>query len=311
MSNLKRNINRFFVKNRDKGIPNLMLFICVGNAVVYLAWRLFNAALPNFLFFDAALVMKGQVWRLFSYIFTFACGPSFLFSTFIGAIFSILFYFWIGRTLEAVWGTARFNIFYLSGILLSDIYALLLYWIFGIDIVITSNYINLSMFLAVATLIPEQRILLMMIIPVKMKWLAWFDVGFTLIGVISGLVNAFLYSFLGPFITTAYILAAFFPLVALANYALFFGRDMKNLLPKFQRIRRKKTFSSVKTDAQPNPNWANNYRSTSGARPYRHKCTVCGRTDTDCPDLEFRYCSKCAGYFCYCIDHINNHTHVQ
>ena len=43
---------------------------------------------------------------------------------------------------------------------------------------------------------------------------------------------------------------------------------------------------------------------------YTHKCTVCGRTDTDYPDLEFRYCSKCNGYYCYCIDHINNHVHI-
>ena len=311
MSNLKRNINRFFLKNRDKGIPNLMLYICAGNAVVYLFWRFFNEALPSYLFFDAALVMQGQVWRLFSFVFTFACGPSFLFSTFIGAVFSILFYFWIGRTLETVWGTARFNAFYLSGIILSDLYALLLYWIFGAKIIMSSHYINLSMFLAVATLIPEQRIYLMMIIPIKMKWLAWFDIGVMLYGVVSGLIDAILVSSFGPVITVTYVLAAFFPLVALANYALFFGRNMKNLLPTFSRSRRKKTFTSAKTDAQPNPNWANKYRSASGERPYRHKCTVCGRTDTDCPDLEFRYCSKCAGYFCYCIDHINNHTHVQ
>ena len=34
------------------------------------------------------------------------------------------------------------------------------------------------------------------------------------------------------------------------------------------------------------------------------------RTDTDYPNLEFRYCSKCNGYYCYCIDHINNHVHI-
>jgi len=42
---------------------------------------------------------------------------------------------------------------------------------------------------------------------------------------------------------------------------------------------------------------------------YHHKCAVCGRTDTDYPGLEFRYCSRCAGYHCFCIDHINNHIH--
>ena len=62
---------------------------------------------------------------------------------------------------------------------------------------------------------------------------------------------------------------------------------------------------------KPNPNWASGYQSKSGQKPYRHKCTVCGRTDADYPNLEFRYCSKCKGYYCYCIDHINNHAHIQ
>ena len=44
---------------------------------------------------------------------------------------------------------------------------------------------------------------------------------------------------------------------------------------------------------------------------YLHKCSVCGATDTDHPELEFRYCSKCNGYFCYCEDHISNHTHIE
>ena len=44
-------------------------------------------------------------------------------------------------------------------------------------------------------------------------------------------------------------------------------------------------------------------------KPYTRKCEVCGRTDTDFPELEFRYCSRCAGYHCFCIDHINDHRH--
>ena len=44
---------------------------------------------------------------------------------------------------------------------------------------------------------------------------------------------------------------------------------------------------------------------------YIHKCAVCGKTDTDYPDEEFRYCSKCNGYYCYCSEHIHNHVHIQ
>ena len=44
---------------------------------------------------------------------------------------------------------------------------------------------------------------------------------------------------------------------------------------------------------------------------YRHKCAVCGITDADDPNMEFRYCSKCDGYYCYCMNHINNHVPVS
>lgn len=311
MGNLRRDYNRFLTRNRNKGIPNLMLWICIGNAAVFLVWRFVNSNLPGYLYFNAAAIMRGEVWRLFSYIFTFACGPTFLFSTLLGALISIMFYYWIGSMLEAIWGTFRFNLYYLCGILLSDLYCMLLFWIFDYPAMLTSHYINLSMFLAVATLVPEQRVLLMMILPVKMKWLAWVDIAFTLYGIISGLVQAVKISFLGAFYTTAYVLIALIPLVALLNYLLFFGRNVKNLLPSLPRRRKKKQSYAPPKNAQPNPDWAKNYHSSTGQRPYHHKCTVCGRTDTDCPDLEFRYCSKCKGYFCYCIDHINNHTHVQ
>lgn len=315
MSNIRRDYNRFITRNRNKGIPNLMLWICAGNAIVFLFWKFFDTNLPSYLYFNAEAIMHGQIWRLFSYIFTFASGPSFLLSNILGAFFSIMFYYWIGSVLEGVWGTFRFNIFYLCGILLSDLYAMLLYWIFDASLMITSHYINLSMFLAVATLVPEQRVYFMLIIPVKMKWLAWIDIAVTLYGIIQKfvtLVQLLRIADIGAFYTVGSVLIILFPLVALLNYLLFFGRNVKELLPRLRRSphRRKQTRAKV-SEPQPNPDWAKNYRSSTGQRPYRHKCTVCGRTDAECPDLEFRYCSKCKGYFCYCIDHINNHTHVQ
>ena len=107
---------------------------------------------------------------------------------------------------------------------------------------------------------------------------------------------------------------------ALLNYFLFFGADCINVLPEFlqQKLRR----SGRRTNNQPNPNWAKAYKRTErrgdksktkvvDAPAYRHKCAVCGRTDVSNPELEFRYCSRCAGYYCYCQDHINNHAHIQ
>lgn len=315
MSNLKRNYNRFIFKHRDKGIPNLMLWICIGNAMVFLLWRFFGLELPSLLYFDSNAIMRGQVWRLFTYIFTFACEGNFLGSTVLGALFSILFYHWVGRMLEAVWGTLRFNLYYLCGILLTDLAAMVIHWIFGVPFLLNSHYVNLSLFLAVATLAPENRVLVMMFIPMKMKWLAWVDFLLTAHGIITGLFTCIqMWLLYGSFVGAAYLCIALLPLVALLNYFLFFGRGIVNVLPDWMkrlfRSRPKQNGTAYRAP-RPDPGWANNYRSSSGERPYRHKCTVCGRTDTNCPGLEFRYCSKCKGYFCYCIDHINNHNHVQ
>lgn len=43
----------------------------------------------------------------------------------------------------------------------------------------------------------------------------------------------------------------------------------------------------------------------------KHRCAICGRTEQDNPDLQFRFCSKCNGNYEYCNDHLFNHTHVQ
>ena len=184
-------------------------------------------------------------------------------------------------------------------------------------------YINLSLFLAAACLIPEQRVLVFFIVPVKMRIMALVN----LVLVVLELAQRY---YLFHTALPAGLLAAMLcvaPLAALLNFLLFLRGDVRNLSPRFAGRRvRKRDF--VKTDArftdedrrraesrrkteQPNADWAKNYRSADGEKPYHHKCTVCGRTDTSCPGLEFRYCSKCKGYFCYCIDHINNHTHIQ
>ncbi len=323
MNKLRRDFNRFLFRNRNKGIPNLMLYIGIGNLIVYFFSR-YDGGLQmyNWFCFSADKILRGQVWRLFTYIFTFGYEYSSGFFGFFLMLVAIYFYYWIGKTLEANWGTLRFNLFYLTGLLMMDIAALALHLVFSVEgmdlpLPVTVTYLNLSMFLAVATLIPEQKVLFMMFIPIKMKWLALVDLGLTAYQVVNGIYIAIIYwtKYHSAAIGVFYILIALFPLIALLNYFLFLGKDIKNLLPqRWQRSRRERkaarNFQS-KVDAEPNPDWAKNYRSSTGERPYRHKCTVCGRTDTDYPNLEFRYCSKCKGYYCYCIDHINNHVHIQ
>lgn len=302
MKNLRRNFERFCYRRQNAGIPNLMLFLAIGNVIVYLfSWIDQSNLLYNLLYFDGDKILHGQVWRLFSYVFTYlidGTGANIL----LGLI-SLLCYYFIGRMLEQHWGTFRFNLYYLCGVVLMDIAALL------IGCSASTTYLNMSLFLAIATIIPETRFLLFYIIPVKAKYLAWVDIILTLWSILSSFI-AFASAHL---LSVRVVFYCLFPLIALANYFLFFGKETANILPDSLRYRKTRTQRNYRaqTHARPNPNWANQYRSSTGEKPYRHKCTVCGRTDTDYPNLEFRYCSRCKGYYCYCIDHINNHEHIQ
>ena len=208
-------------------------------------------------------------------------------SFFLGLV-SLFCFYQFGRILEQYWGRFKFNLYYLTGVVMMDLAALLL----GGQA--TTEYLNISLFLAVATIAPEAKVMLYFIIPIKMKYMAWVYLGFTALSVVS------------TYLSNPYSLAWLFPLLALLNYFLFFGSDIRNVFTTRPRQR-----APRQPHARPNPNWANGYQSKNGERPYRHKCTVCGRTDTEYPNLEFRYCSKCKGYYCYCIDHINNHVHIQ
>ena len=293
MKNLRRDFERFCYRHQNKGIPNLMLYVAIGTAVVYLFMIIDPSnLLYSFFRFDRAAILHGQVWRLISYIFV---PSSIVFSgmdVLLLAI-SLYFYYYIGRVIEGQWGTFRFNLFYFSGVLILDIAALLL------NCTATVGSLNLSLLLAFATLFPENRVLIFFVIPLKMKYLAWFYFVLTIWQVLA-------YPF--PY--------NLFPIFALLNYFIFFGSDILGVLPDFLTRGRsgykKATFHGFTQKKQkPNPNWASGYQSKTGEKPYRHKCTVCGRTDTDYPNLEFRYCSKCNGYYCYCIDHINNHAHIQ
>ncbi len=286
MKELRRKFDRFLYNNRDKGIPNLMLLIAVGTLVSYFVILADQSGMfLNAISFSREKILHGQLWRLFTYIFVPQNTGIFLF-------LFLFAYYSIGRMVERAWGTLKFNLFYLSGVLIMDVAALIL------NTTATPFYLNLSLFLALATLYPDSQVLLMYIIPLKMKYLAWAYLLLLLVEVVQ--LN-------------------FFPLFAMLNYFLFFGRDCIHVLPDSwqDKLRGRSSYRS-----RPNANWAKSYQKrrtgTSHTGPrvvdapqYRHKCAVCGRTDVSNPELEFRYCSKCSGYYCYCQDHINNHAHIR
>ena len=292
MKNLRRNFERFCYQHRSKGIPNLMLYISIGAALVYIMSMVDKSnTLYNALCFDRALILQGQVWRLFTYVFTYNAGNVlFMF-------ISLLCYFTLGRAMENIWGTFRFNLFYFTGVVLMDIFCMI-FGGFRADV----YYLNMSLFLGYATLYPDAGFLLFYIIPVKAWIFALLDLVLTLVEVIQ-LTAAGLFPY------------NLFPLIAIANYFLFFGKDVVNVVPLTWRLNARRLFKKKpkqKTGTVPFPT-AGSYQATTASvkAPYTHKCTICGRTDVTNPELEFRYCSRCNGYHCYCEDHINNHTHIQ
>lgn len=285
MKNLRRSFARFLYNNRDKGIPNLMLYISIGTAIVYLM-SMRTPVLYNLLCFDRYSILHGQIWRLFTFPLTNS--SSNILFTFI----MLVCYYSLGRAMEASWGTLRFNLFYLTGIVLMDVYCM----IFGGYA--TAEYLNLSLFLAFATTYPNTQFLLLFVIPVRAWILA---LVYLVIVLVELLFSPFPYNL--------------FPVVALLNYFLFFGKDVLNVVPLSwqMNVRRlfKKGTSGQKAKTIPFPS-AGSYQATNAKpkAPYTHKCTICGRTDISNPELEFRYCSRCSGYHCYCSEHISNHEHI-
>ena len=129
----------------------------------------------------------------------------------------------------------------------------------------TTTYLNASLSLAIATIMPDARFLLFYIIPVKAKYLAWVDILLTAWGIVTSLLRCIGLGIL----TFRMTLFCLFPLLAVANYFLFFGKEAANLLPDFLRYRKTQTQKNFRAKAAPgpNPNWAGNYRSASGTRP--------------------------------------------
>ncbi len=291
---MKRRTNRFELfcfRNRNKGIPNLMLYISLGCALVYLISAASgNTVLYSLLCFDRASILQGQVWRLISYPLTFYNSNILL------MLVALVCYYSLGRAMENIWGTLKFNLFYLCGVVMMDIYCM----VFGGQASV--SYLNLSLFLSYATLFPDSQFLLFFIIPVKAWIFALFDLALVVMGL---LFDPFPYNF--------------FSVISLANYFLFFRGDVLNVIPlswrtNARRLFHKKNYAprQERPKTVPFPK-AGSYEATVATpqAPYTHRCTICGKTDVSHPDLEFRYCSRCNGYYCYCQEHISNHAHVE
>lgn len=283
MKKLSRAIDRFCLLHPNFGIANLMRYIVIGNVVLFLL-DMFSTQ-PGFLYtfaFSLNGLLNGEVWRLVTFLFVPEDGNPFWF------LLACYFYYMIGSTLERQWGTAKFTVYYLSGAVLTLLGAILAALITGTDcMVMGATYINLAMFFAFAALYPDAQVLMFFFIPVRIKWLALIDGVFF----VWGIATALLVGSWGN---------AVLPVVALLNFAVFFAPELSGFARR-EQARSKQATHFHNAVRQP--------QREQRAQGYRHKCAVCGRTDASDPQLQFRYCSKCAGYHCFCEEHIFNHVH--
>ncbi len=277
-------------KYHKYAIPNLMQYIVAGMAIVFV-FQLMNRDMEQFLYFSPLYIMQGQIWRLL----TFLVLP--LTNSIIWFIFSLLFAYFVGSSLEHYWGTFRFNVYYFIGVFGTMLSAIIMTLATGYDYQVGNYYIHTTMFLALATVAPNYEIRIYMILPVKLKYLGYI----TAAGLVLNLGSSL---FVGNY---ASVLAL---LISVANYLVFFGPGLLNKRKQdYRRAQFKQSHKPTgKTKAKrPMP------KSGKGEviQVAFHCCEVCGKTEVDDPNLEFRYCSKCEGRHEYCSEHILSHEHVN
>lgn len=274
-----RKMNKIFNKLERKfgkyAIPNLMYYVVILYAVgIFVCWQS-PAFYFNYLMLDARAILHGQIWR----IVTFLMWP--LSNNPILNVLVIFCYYNLGHTLEYVWGSFRFNVYFFMGIFGHVLAAVIIYLLFGMVYPLTPEYLNFSLFFAYAATFPDAQFLLFYVIPIKAKWLALFNGVYFIYGLIFG----------GTAMRIAIVMS-------LLNFILYWAMS-RGWKYNPREIRRKQQFKAqMQQTAQK--------EKTRG----RHRCAVCGRTELDDPELVFRYCSKCEGDLEYCQDHLYTHQHV-
>lgn len=278
-------------------IPNLTLYLIICYGIGYLMQYLVPAGY-QYLMLDPFLVLKGQVWRLVTWILI---PPDSSNSFFV--LITLYLYYSLGGLLERIWGTYKYNVYLFSGLLFTILGAFVLC---GYSVLMgaqptmytglyllnngsavyfgqfSTYYINMSIFLACAASIPDVQVLLMFLFPIKVKWL----------GIVYGII--LLVNCIQGGIAT-WIVVIF----SLLNFLVFFLRSKGKMHLSVGQIKRQQEFHQKMRAAG----------QTKGIT--RHKCAICGRTELDGDDLEFRFCSKCNGNYEYCQYHLFTHEHVK
>ena len=280
-------LNKLERKFGHVGLPNMTLVMLACMVIGYAGELIFDSTWYTLFCLYPPLIFQGQIWRLVTWMILPPSSLNLL------SFILLLMVYQFGQILERTLGTFRYNFFIISGLLLTIIGALVGWGIgqlMGIPWVYASYdlyYLAMSTYLMVALLFPEQVVMLYMIIPLKLKWAALIHVAFCLYACVSAIrVYNFsvVVSVLVSFLNVAWMMWN------LRNNHVGFHQRAKN------KVRQKAFYNQVQEGMQ---------QRKASSYVTKHKCAICGRTERDGDDLEFRFCSKCNGNYEYCQDHLS------
>ncbi len=289
-------LNKLEKKYWKYAIPNLTIYIIglyvIGYILNYISVG--GSSLLEYLVLNPCLVLKGQVWRLVSWFVV----PSGSFG--ILTIITLMFYYFVGTNMERTLGTFRYNIFILGGVLfviLASFLSMFVYYAFfgvsgdslvrlmqGLSLSFNFYYIQTTIFMAFALCYPNVQVLLYFVIPVKIKYLGIFYAAMNVIDIVISII--------GQNYPEVFVL-----LLQFVNLGLFYLQTGRANHLKPREVKRRTEYQKHTKIVPPGVT--------------RHKCAVCGRTEQDDPNLEFRFCSKCNGNYEYCQDHLFTHQHIK
>ena len=289
-------------------IPRLPL-IMTGCFIVGYIFRYFFETVYVYLTLDPAyMVENNQWWRLITWIFTVPFELNDTLSMLLTPI-CLYFYYYIGTSLERLWGKFAFNLYVFSEIILTDLAVVIVYLItktpnLAFIYLPTTRYMLLSMFLAMAVVFKDQVVLFAFVVPMKMKWLAVVDAAFMLYEFIN---YPFLYW--RVVIITCCVTFGIFWLIYHNRNGM--THDQKRRARRFKQAVREGRVDREHSEVMSRSADGKVITMRPSTKGPIHQCTICGRTERDNQDLEFRYCSKCAGNHEYCSDHIFSHVHIK
>lgn len=274
LNKMERKLGKYAIQN--------LTFWLIGAWVLGFIIQYTMPEVQRMLILEPALILQGQVWRIVSWLLV---PPP------VNLLFLIFFlscYYFIGNSIEQAIGTFRYNVYLFGGLLCSMLGAFLLYVVYfivtgitvtGIGYYFSTEYVTMSLFMAFAAIFPNTEFRLYFIIPFKAKWL----------GIIDAVWMVFMF-IASNWAGKVAIIAS------LLNFLIFFfsTRNYQRISPK--EIHRKQVYRQQMRQAQ---------------SVTKHKCAICGRTEKDGAQLEFRFCSKCEGNYEYCQDHLFTHQHVR